>query len=302
MLSAGAWKQQRMYYRQTVMMLCDIEPSHKAGQDEGVTATEFMNPVKAFVLLPAAHLELVHAKEFEALESKMPPSGIVFLVRIFMPLADFNATKAEDDETAIKLFQQRSRAESGEEEVHGVEMYLCPETDQETEKLFTYLLHKSSEATPDSIPLPSGWRLDHVKPKARHIKESKRRSQKSHGDLARTSANRGTANADEDTDDEVDGDGVDVNEDIGALMEGNLRVKAHDEMWFYEHYCVLTTDGVLKLYEDLDAYLLQAPWQHSTMCRGASVGVDAGLDETEGYSIYLVDALGHRYVLHICCC
>jgi hypothetical protein len=290
-----------MYYRQTVMMLCDIEPSHKAGQDEGVPATEFMNPVQAFVLLPVAHLELVHAKEFEALESKMTPNGVVFLVRIFMPLVDFNATKTEDAETAIKLFQERSHAEAGEEEWHGVEMYLCPETDQETEKLFTYLLRKSSEATLDSIPLPSGWRLDPVKLKARHIKEPKRRSQKLHGGLARTSAIRGTANAD-DMDDEVDGDEVGGNEDTGVLIEGNLRIKTHDETFFYEHYCVLTTDGVLKLYEDLDAYLVQAPWQRSTMCRGASVGEGAGLEETEDNSIYLVDALGHRYVLHICWC
>ena len=277
-------------------MICDVESCRMMTDvTEGEPAKQLVDPVRAFVLLPVAHLELMHTKEFEALESKTTPSTTAFLIRIFMPLADPDARQIHHDETTTKLFQERSRIEDGEEQVHGVEMYLCPETDKGTEKLFMYLLTKSRETMAHSIPLPSDWGLVYKKQSiVRHVEEPKQKSQSLHGLAQTKSAIPDTVDADDETEDERDAD-----EDTGVLMEGNLRVKAHNELWFREQYCVLSSDGVLKLYEDLDAYLSRAAWQHSVMCRGASVEEDAALEETEGYSFCLVNAMGHRYSLNI---
>lgn len=48
---------------------------------------EMVDEIKDFLLLPACHVELMHAKEFEALEALGLPSKTIFVIRVAMQVA-----------------------------------------------------------------------------------------------------------------------------------------------------------------------------------------------------------------------
>ena len=90
------------------------------------------------------------------------PSQSLFAIRISMPFQDLSHRRAASiaHMTASK-FRELTRAEEGDALAHGIELYLCPESDRGTEKLFQYL-RKVNAVHAHDIPLPSHLGIQHV--------------------------------------------------------------------------------------------------------------------------------------------
>lgn len=345
----GAWKQRKVYHKQTVVMLCQHEAhSHPAvfaprsrtrsvdrttsaitasfnrtaSQEfgrmssfhsvntknfEALESKEFQNDSKKdivdeiedFVLVPGAQLELVHKREFKALENIGLPNSVVFVIRIFMP---FQHMKTGRDTLGAQFRKVMSKLDDGQavsdNALSGIELYLCPETDKGTEKMFHYFV-KLSKANADSIPLPAEIGLSPVEKKLRE-KGAQNKKIALHREYAlseheisfqqtkcatslheHSSGSHGSSECDENE------------EDDGVLLQGVVRKAGQINTVYQERYFVLSTRGILRYYKNIDTFLNQEPWNGTLALTNATVEDDKGFDKN-GYKFSVCDAFGRQ--------
>jgi len=139
----GSWRQRRAYHKKTILMLCGVE--HRSARPSAVdrfvkadageaaaaapAAASAGEDILEFALIPGANLELIHSREFEALEGMGVPCTSVFTIRVSMPFPDLSHRNAANmaHMTATK-FRNLTREEEGDHLAHGIELYVCPET------------------------------------------------------------------------------------------------------------------------------------------------------------------------------
>ena len=220
--------------------------------------------IRSFLLLPGANLELVHAKEFLALESIGLPCNTVFLVRATMQLPDLGAKHDQKANIAAQHYQKLIRSDEGANLSSGlgVELYLCPETDKGTEKFFKYLLKVSNACSADTVPIPSDLGLEYV---------AATKKTGAAADLGGRSQEAAS-----------DSSSVSESEQKDVVHEGVVRKRGQVNAAYQERYFVLTSEGTVKYYKDLTAYLSKEPWQGSLVCQGANVESNTGYNERHG--------------------
>ena len=302
------------------------------------TATEdvpaLLDEIEEFLLLPGAQVELIHAWEFEALESIGVPSSSIFVIRISLALPDLSAQRTTTENRTMAAFRSLTRAEDAQNSTSGLEFYLCPETDKGTEKMFQYLM-KLSKAAADAIPLPTDLGLKVTQKKSKQSKNKMRRTLSSasaassasvdeiarnpSGNLAevgRTNSSNAsdigrsasvtfsipevdiTPEADkaQPSSNESDSSGTEQEEDeqVKILHEGMIQKRGRIDTSYRSRYAVITSDGMIKYYKDQQAFLNRAPFQGSMAFKGASIEEDTGFHKKAGFMFAVIDSFGRR--------
>ena len=302
------------------------------------TATEdvpaLLDEIEEFLLLPGAQVELIHAWEFEALESIGVPSSSIFVIRISLALPDLSAQRTTTENRTMAAFRSLTRAEDAQNSTSGLEFYLCPETDKGTEKMFQYLM-KLSKAAADAIPLPTDLGLKVTQKKSKQSKSKMRRTLSSASAASSASVNEiarnpsgdfaevGRTNSGNASDigrsasvtfsiSEVDitpeadkaqpysneSNSSDTeqedDEQVKILHEGMIQKRGRIDTSYRSRYAVITSDGMIKYYKDQQAFLNRAPFQGSMALKGASIEEDTGFHKKAGFMFAVIDSFGRR--------
>ena len=302
------------------------------------TATEdvpaLLDEIEEFLLLPGAQVELIHAWEFEALESIGVPSSSIFVIRISLALPDLSAQRTTTENRTMAAFRSLTRGEDDQNSTSGLEFYLCPETDKGTEKMFQYLM-KLSKAAADAIPLPTDLGLKVTQKKSKQSKSKMRRTLSSASAASSASVNEiarnpsgdfaevGRTNSGNASDigrsasvtfsiSEVDitpeadkaqpysneSNSSDTeqedDEQVKILHEGMIQKRGRIDTSYRSRYAVITSDGMIKYYKDQQAFLNRAPFQGSMALKGASIEEDTGFHKKAGFMFAVIDSFGRR--------